>query len=103
MLSRCGECGAQLSWRREPRRVCPEAGWFESGHHSQVVYLFIVACLSLGGWDVADRLEQAPVVEPVHPFQRGELDPLACTPRSARVDHLGLEQPDYRLGERVVA
>lgn len=27
-----------------------------------------------GEWNVANRLEQAPIVEPVHPFQGGELN-----------------------------
>ena len=63
--------------------------------------LVIIACFRLGGRDVADGLQQTLVIEPVHPFQRGELDRLARAPWPARVDHLGLKEPDHRLGERV--
>jgi hypothetical protein len=62
----------------------------------------VVAILGLGGWDVADRLEQATVVKPVDPREGGELDGLAAAPGSEPVDHLGLEQADHRLGEGVV-
>jgi hypothetical protein len=40
----------------------------------------MVACLSLGGRDVADRFEEAAGVEPVHPFEGGELDGLEAPP-----------------------
>jgi len=36
--------------------------------------LTVVAVLELGGWDPAELVEQAPVVEPVDPFQGGELE-----------------------------
>ena len=40
-----------------------------------VVLLFVLC-----GWDVPDRLEQSPIVEPVHPFQRSEFHGLIfCT------------------------
>ena len=64
--------------------------------------LSVVCGLGLGRWNVADRLEQATVVEPVDPFEGGELDGLEGTPRSASMDHLGFEQADHCLGERVV-
>src|SRR5439155_527402 len=64
--------------------------------------LSIVARLGLGRWDVADRLEEAPIVVPVHPLEGGELDRFQTAPRAAPADHLGLEQAIYRLGERVV-
>ena len=56
----------------------------------------------LGRRDVAYRFEQAAVVKPVHPLQRGELDGLEETPRTAPMDHLGFEQAVDRLGKRVV-
>src|SRR5438105_3086439 len=62
----------------------------------------MVVGLCFGRWDVADRLEQAAVVEPIDPVQRGPLDVLARAPRRAPVDHLGLVQPVDRLGQRVV-
>jgi hypothetical protein len=55
------------------------------------------------GWrDVADGLEQPAVVEPVDPFQRGELDGLERPPWPAPVDDLGLVETIDGLGERVV-
>lgn len=48
----------------------------ESGHCS----LLIVARLVLGRRHVADRLEQAPHVEPIDPFQRGEFDRFQIPP-----------------------
>jgi len=64
--------------------------------------VFIVAGFGLGGWDIADRLEKPAVVEPVHPFEGGELHCLGVTPGPAAVDHLGLEQSIDRFGEREV-
>ena len=65
-----------------------EAGWFESGRHNQVVYLFIVACLGLGGRDVADRLAQTAIVESIQPFESGEFHRLDVSPWPALADHL---------------
>ena len=75
--------------------------WFLRGHRHDLK-LGIVGGFRLGGRDIADRLEQAPVVEPVHPFESGELDRLKAAPRSTPMDHLGLEQPVDRLGESIV-
>jgi len=47
-------------------------------------------------------IEQPPVVEPVHPFQRGVLDGLEGPPRATPVDHLGLVEAVDRLGQGVV-
>jgi hypothetical protein len=43
----------------------------------------IVARLGFGGRDIADGLEQAPVVKPVDPFQGGKLDRLDAAPGTA--------------------
>ena len=60
----------------EPPRVCRRpfglshaamAGSFQHG---------VVAFLGFGRRDVADGLQQPAIVEPVHPFQRRELDGL---------------------------
>ena len=45
---------------------------------------------------------QSPVVEPVDPFQGGELDVCERSPGAFAVDLLGLEQADRGLGQRVV-
>ena len=42
-------------------------------------------------------------VEPVDPFQGGELEVVEALPRSAVADELGLVEPDDRLGQRVDA
>ena len=61
-----------------------------------------MAGFSLGWRNVADGSEQAAVVEPVNPFQGGELHRLEAAPWPAPVDHLGLEQAVDGLGEGVV-
>jgi hypothetical protein len=55
----------------------------ESGSHRSVLGLSIVACFGLGGWNVADGFEQAPVVEPVDPVQGGELDDFQASPQAS--------------------
>src|SRR5215212_6623299 len=62
----------------------------------------MVVRLGLGRRDVADRLEETTSVEPVHPFEGGELDGLGRLPGPAPPDHLGLEQADDTFGQRVV-
>ncbi len=61
-----------------------------------------VGGLELDGWDVADRLEQSPMVEPVDPLERGVLDVIDPLPRATASDQLGLVEPDDRLGEGVI-
>jgi hypothetical protein len=70
----------------------------ESRRHGDVVSLGIIACLGLGGRYAADGFEQAPIVEPVHPFQGGELDGFQGAPWSAAPDHLGLVEAVDGLG-----
>ena len=62
----------------------------------------MVARFSVSGGNVADGLEQAPVVEPVDPFQGGERDGLQGAPWSAAPDHLGLAEAVDGLGQGVV-
>lgn len=54
----------------------------------------MVARFGLGGRDASDRLEQASVVEPVDPFERGELDGVEAAPRAPTANDLRLEEPD---------
>ncbi len=42
--------------------------------------LGIIARLGFGGRNIADGLEETPVVEPVHPFEGSELDRLGAAP-----------------------
>ena len=53
-----------------------EAIWFESRRHGRLFQHGVVAFLGFGRRDVADGLQEPPVVEPVHPFQSSELDRL---------------------------
>jgi len=62
----------------------------------------VVVGLGFGGRDVPDGFEQATVVEPVHPFQRGVFHGLEAAPRTATMDDFGLEQAVDRLCQRVV-
>src|SRR5262245_61777672 len=62
----------------------------------------IVGGIGFSRRHMADRLEKPAVVEPVDPFERGVLDGLQRSPRSAPMDHLGLVEPVDRLGERIV-
>src|SRR5919199_2284874 len=80
----------------------PEAGEFESRRQGGCLELSIVALFRLGGRHVADRLEGTAVVVPVHPVEGGVLDRLERAPRAAPPDHLGLEQANDGLGERIV-
>lgn len=64
--------------------------------------LGIMARLGLGRRDIADQLEEAAVVKPIHPLEGSELNGLHVAPRIAAPDHLGLEQADDGLGQGVV-
>ena len=50
---------------------------------------------------VANRLEQASMVEPLNPFQGRQLHRHEIAPRTPSADDFGSVQPDDRLGERV--
>ena len=56
----------------------------------------------LGGWDAAEVVEDASVVEPVDPFERREFEVIEPAPRSLAPDEFGLVEAVHRLGERVV-
>jgi len=62
----------------------------------------VVALLGFGWWDVADGLQEPPVVEPVHPFQGRELDGLEAAPWPAPMDHFGLLETVDGFGESIV-
>ena len=79
----------------------PEAISFESRRHGWLLRHGVVALLGFGRRDVADRLHEPPVVEPVYPFQRRELDGLEGAPESASVDYLGIAEAVYRLVDGV--
>ena len=64
--------------------------------------LGIVGGLGLGGRDVPDRLEKAAIVEPVDPFEGGELDRFEAAPGAAPMDHLGFVEAVDGFGEGIV-
>ena len=74
----------------------------ESGRHGLRLVESIIRLLVLGRRHVADRLEQPPIVEPINSFQHRVLHGIEGSPRPARMDHLGLEEADDGLGQRVV-
>src|SRR5690606_16816335 len=61
----------------------------------------IVRLLELDWWHVAQRSEEAAVVEPVDPLEGGKLDCLEPLPGPLAPDDFGLEQADDRLGQSV--
>ena len=64
--------------------------------------LGIVARFGFGGRDISDRLEEAPMVEPVDPFEGGELDRLEAAPRSTPMNEFGLVEAIDGLAECIV-
>ncbi len=74
----------------------------ESGGEGLTGDLGIVARLGFHGWDIADGIEKAPVVEPVDPFNGRELDRFEAAPGAAPMDHLGFVEAVDGLGEGVV-
>ena len=58
--------------------------------------------LGFGGRDIADGLEKAAFVEPVDPFEGGELDRFEAAPGAAPVDHLGFVEAVNGFGEGIV-
>lgn len=66
----------------------PEAIWFELRGLGEIAEHGVVSLFGFGGWDVADGLQQSPVVEPVHPFQLCELDGFKGSPWPAPMDYL---------------
>jgi hypothetical protein len=83
----------------------PEACWLELCGHGEIVHgsgCCVVTRLGFSEQDVADGLEQAPVIEPVDPFQCCELGGLEGTPGSPSVDHFGLVESVDGFGQRIV-
>ncbi len=62
----------------------------------------VIAFLSLGGRDIADRLQQPAVVELIHPFQRCELDGLKVPPWPTSMYDLGFARTVDRFGQSIV-
>jgi IS30 family transposase len=67
-----------------------------------LIELGIIARFGFGRRDISDWLEQSSIVEPVDPFEGGELDRLEAAPWAASPDDLGFVEPIDGLGEGVV-
>ena len=74
------------------RLICPESFLFPSGQSS------VVDLLLRGPRHVANTLKEPSVVEPVRPFERGELDVFEALPRTPLSDELGLDGGHEALG-----
>ena len=68
----------------------PEAVWFESRDLSWLFQRGIVSGFGLGRRDIADRFQDPPMVEPVHPFQGRKLHGVEVLPWPTPMDDLGL-------------
>ena len=86
----------------EPPPGLPEAIRFKLCRHGRVFQHGVVALFGFGRRNVADGLQEPPVVEPVYPFQRGELDGFERPPRLTSMDDLGFVKTVDRLGESIV-
>ena len=62
----------------------------------------MVSFFGLGGRNVSDGLQKAAVVEPIDPFERGELHGFEVAPWSSPMDDLGLVKTVDRFGESIV-
>ena len=62
----------------------------------------VVALLGFGRGYVSDGLQEPSVIEPIDPFQGGELDGLEAAPWPAQMDYLGLVETVDGFGESVV-
>ena len=69
-----------------------EARCCESDRHGLLGELTMVVGLGLSRGQVADRFEEALMVEPGYPFQRGQFQRLQRLPGGTPVDQLGLVQ-----------
>lgn len=66
-------------------------------------YLRMIARVGFGWTDISDRLQQSPVVEPVHPFRRDEFDRLEAAPWAPLVNDLGLVEADITVSAKVLS
>ena len=86
---------------RESPRIIRSLVWLSPGHFGRDC-LKIVVGLELCGWDVAEFAEESSVVEPVDPFEGGELQVLEAAPRSLVAHEFGLVEAVDGLGHGVV-
>ena len=80
----------------------PEALWFKLCGHGWLVQHGVISFFSFGWWDIANPLQQPPVIEPIDPFQRREFNGLEVPPRPIPMNDLSLVKPVDGFCERVV-
>ena len=78
----------------------PDAISFKSCGHGWRVRHGVVSSFGLCWRNVSDGLQKTPVVEPIDPFERGELHGLEVAPRSPALDDLDLVKTVDRFGEK---
>ncbi len=86
---------------RKNRPSLPEAIWIKLCDRGWLVQHGVVALLGFGCCDIDDGAYQAAVIEPVDPFESGELG-VEGSPTPTPMDELGLVKPVNGLGEGVV-
>ncbi len=59
----------------------PETVVLESCRDGRPSEFCVISGSRLGGWNVADRLKQPPMIEPVDPFERSHLNGLQVVPQ----------------------
>ena len=80
----------------------PEAISFKLCGHGWCVQHGVISFFGFGWRYVADGLQKAAVVEPIDPFERGELHGFEVAPWSSPMDDLGLVKTVDRFGESIV-
>lgn len=80
----------------------PGALWFKSRGHGRLLKIGIIARLGFARRNISDGRERAAVVEPIDPFERGELDDLKVAPRPPVSNDFGSVEPVGSLCEYVV-
>src|SRR5690625_3282 len=73
----------------------------ESGRHGRTRLLLVIVGFGFRWRDIPDRLQQTPMVEPVYPGQRGQLQCLKALP-GLSVDELSFVEAVDRLGKGVI-
>jgi hypothetical protein len=79
-----------------------ETVWFKLCGHSWCVQHGVVLFFCLCRRDIPDWFQKTAVVEPIDPFEHGELHGFEVAPRSPSMDDLGLVKTIDRFGQSVV-
>ena len=80
----------------------PETISFKLCGHGWRVQHGVISFFGLCWRHVSDGFQKTPVVEPIDPFERGELHGFEIAPWSSPVDDLGLVKTVDRFGESII-